>query len=410
MKVTILPPEYAGSPDVVAMLQAFYSRSLKPIGERLSELGTDLSAVRKALKNYYIGYGHRSIGQCGTITLFIEDVPFYVAKAIQHHQLYNGQEASTRYIDFSRRSCNSPEKDHPWFDLYDTVLPIFQAAAPKVFGIDDPTPTEKKAMQAWAFDRARGWLPIGAHTSLSWHTSFDNLNVHLDHMETCGDPAIEDVAKLIRKTAYEQFPDAVMDKAVAPTVNVLKVCDKQEFFTESMLCYDYGVLIDYSTLKNRKFCEYVKSPCTQLVKFDVSTELDYGAWREIARHRSGYIQWQMPSRNFHDWYVNELKAAIALVGVGDVESILSRTDKALTVSAALGCSTRTRLIYDLGAFLYVMELRSMQTVHPVLRNFTKKMAGELDNMGIPHKIDMSDIDYKRFLKRGSQDIVTVKSN
>ena len=45
MKVTVLPEQYSGDPEAVAMMQAFYSRSRQPIAERLADLGSDLTSV-----------------------------------------------------------------------------------------------------------------------------------------------------------------------------------------------------------------------------------------------------------------------------------------------------------------------------------------------------------------------------
>ena len=60
------------------------------------------------MSQFYVGYGHKSIGDCGSITIFIEGCSMLAAKAIQDTKLYNGQEASTRYIDFSQQAMINP--------------------------------------------------------------------------------------------------------------------------------------------------------------------------------------------------------------------------------------------------------------------------------------------------------------
>jgi len=42
------------------------------------------------------------------MTLFVEGLSMLGAKAIQHSQLYSGQESSTRYIDFSQQKIMNP--------------------------------------------------------------------------------------------------------------------------------------------------------------------------------------------------------------------------------------------------------------------------------------------------------------
>jgi thymidylate synthase ThyX len=80
MELHILSPQFSGDPEAVAMLQAFYSRSAESIVSRVERLGKDLTSVKAALKKFYIGYGHQSIGDCGTVTVFVENVSILAAK------------------------------------------------------------------------------------------------------------------------------------------------------------------------------------------------------------------------------------------------------------------------------------------------------------------------------------------
>lgn len=84
-------------PEANAMMQALYSRSPQSVFahiKKVEEVGSD-----KFMAAYYVGYGHKSIGDCGSTTIFAEQVSMLAAKAIQDHPLYSGQEASTRYLD-----------------------------------------------------------------------------------------------------------------------------------------------------------------------------------------------------------------------------------------------------------------------------------------------------------------------
>ena len=99
------------NPETVAMLQALYSRSDTSVEEHLKDLQTDDTTInekeqklQKKMQKFYIGYGHDSIGDCGSTTVFIEGVSIIAAKAIQDTPLYSGQESSTRYLDFSNQS------------------------------------------------------------------------------------------------------------------------------------------------------------------------------------------------------------------------------------------------------------------------------------------------------------------
>ncbi len=103
------------------MLQALYSRSPKSVHEHLAKVRKDGSG--NFMSQFYVGYGHKSIGDCGTTSIFIEGLSMLAAKAIQQWPLYSGQEASTRYMDFSQAHCvfETPEEDgiqQQWMRLY----------------------------------------------------------------------------------------------------------------------------------------------------------------------------------------------------------------------------------------------------------------------------------------------------
>lgn len=68
-------------PEDEAMLQALYSRSAASVSEHLQKLAKTGSG--KFMEQFYVGYGHASIGDCGTTTLFFENVSTLAAKAIQ---------------------------------------------------------------------------------------------------------------------------------------------------------------------------------------------------------------------------------------------------------------------------------------------------------------------------------------
>ena len=93
-------------PESSAMMQALYSRSSASVAQHIEQVRKTGSA--DFMKSYYVGYGHASIGDCGTTTLFIEGVSILAAKAVQDNPLYSGQETSTRYIDFSKQPLIDP--------------------------------------------------------------------------------------------------------------------------------------------------------------------------------------------------------------------------------------------------------------------------------------------------------------
>jgi thymidylate synthase ThyX len=91
-----------------AMLQALHSRSTGGIKHHLKVLKE--RGAENFMEQFYVGYGHKSIGDCGSTTVFVEGISMLAAKAIQDWRLYSGQEASTRYVDFSKQNFLNPDK------------------------------------------------------------------------------------------------------------------------------------------------------------------------------------------------------------------------------------------------------------------------------------------------------------
>src|SRR3989339_1067927 len=94
------------NPEDTAMMQALYSRSPQSVIEHVKKVKQTGSG--KFMERFYIGYGHASIGDCGSTTIFIECVSELVAKAIQDNQMYSGQQTSSRYVDLSRQPKVDP--------------------------------------------------------------------------------------------------------------------------------------------------------------------------------------------------------------------------------------------------------------------------------------------------------------
>lgn len=94
------------NPEDTAMMQALYSRSPKSVAEHVEKVKKTGSG--KFMEKFYVGYGHQSIADCGSTTIFIEQISILADKAIQDWPLYSGQETSTRYVDMSKQLIIDP--------------------------------------------------------------------------------------------------------------------------------------------------------------------------------------------------------------------------------------------------------------------------------------------------------------
>ena len=174
------------NPEDLAMMQALYSRSPQSVADHVEKVKQ--SGSGNFMKNYYVGYGHDSIGDCGTTTIFIEGVSMLVAKAIQQWPLYSGQETSTRYIDMSQQAMIDPVGTRESKTILDKWLKFYIGSQEKVAThlrvkyfkkSDEYEKVYEKAIKARVFDIMRGFLPAGMTTQLSWHTNLRQAHDHL---------------------------------------------------------------------------------------------------------------------------------------------------------------------------------------------------------------------------------------
>lgn len=416
-------------PGTLAMLQAFYSRSTMSIADRVR--GMDSAAVAKSLERYYLGYGHRSIGQCGNFTMFFEDVSIFAAKAIENHPLFNGQETSTRYYDFSDRPWMLPIRN----DEYESVMRNAYATVldqARAFYINEAladgqelTADLERAAHARAFDLARCLLTAGHTTKVSWTTTFDTAEEHLRWMANSPSAELRNIASHMASMAHAKYPNAMPH----PDTYVNSVdtgLSYAEFFDDT-----YGpVLVPYThvssalrtvmnyretreleqgsaifeELRSRPRGTRVPRTLGKYGRVFSNFEIDYGSFRDIHRHRSGAMSFpHYPMEpKFHPWYIRELErvGAMSLRLPGSTYTVRSLL-KALptTILASLdsqlsslhprgsqawhaarmyclpmGFMVRAEVDWDLAQAIYVAELRSSRTVHPTARMFAYDLA------------------------------------
>ncbi len=418
------------NPEDNAMLQALYSRSPKSVTEHVAKVRQSDSG--KFMETFYVGYGHASIADCGSTTIFIENISILGDKAIQDWQLYSGQETSTRYIDMSKQPLvdpmGLPESKKildDWMSFYtrhqEATQTHLQAKYPR-----QPEENEAmylKAIKARAFDSLRGFLPAGITTQLSWHT---NLRQAWDHLALLRHHPLEEVrqvAEIILSQLKQKYSHSFS--------HVLE--PKQESYREEMVKkYSYFPPTEapdfnlQSTIKPKDLAPYQeifngRPPKTGLPNFlnDLGTftfrfRLDFGSFRDIQRHRNGLCRMPLltTALGFNPWYLEQLPETIRQEAETLIASQRTAID-ALKAPAeikqyyvAIGFDVACQFTFPLTAAVYVIELRSGRTVHPTLRKIAHKMHAavleRLPNLKLRADLDPDDWD----ARRGLQDIVS----
>lgn len=421
-------------PEAEAMLQALHSRSIGGIASHLEVLKN--RGPEKFMSTYYVGYGHKSIGDCGSCTIFIEGVSMLAAKAIQDTPLYSGQEASTRYIDFAAQpfidpigSETSRKIQEAWRSFYlrgiETLIPELKERHPR--GEDEKEAVYEKAVAARAFDIMRAFLPAGASTNLAWHT---NLRQAADHLLRLRNHPLEEVravAVATEEALLEAFPNSFSTKRYEATEDyTASVMHDAYYFNgqgiEMALSHNG---IDIELLQHHRYALTERPPKAELPKFlsEGGTArfdflLDFGSFRDLQRHRA--TAQRMPllttEHGFAQWYLDQLPKSLR----EDAQLVLKQQQQRIAELGAapevsqyylpMGYQVTCRLTGDLPALTYLVELRSGQAVHPTLRVVAQRIAQLLEDAFGEHGLVVhADYSATRFdTKRGEHDIVRVK--
>lgn len=426
-----------------AMLQALHSRSASGIRGHLRRLAKVGSG--NFMKNFYVGYGHKSIGDCGSITLFVEGISMLAAKAIQDWPLYSGQEASTRYIDFGSQPFMDPlnsEKTRAiqerWRDLYVRNLPLVEEHVASQYPkhADEDEGVYRKAVKARAFDIMRSVLPAGATTNIAWHSNLRQLRDKLDWLRPHPLEEVRNIAKALEKVLITAYPNSFSNKRYmlsddfrlgVMAYHYLHTPEEGSVPNLPQIMHDG---IDYSKLSQDCWREVMEArpPKTELpsqigecgsLRFEFL--LDYGSFRDLQRQRS-VIQ-RMPllstTYGFLLWYENAMPPEVreeVLTVLGAFEQAYDDLNKAsdgtsvnyLQYYVPMGYQVPVSMTGHLGSMVYIAELRSRNDVHPTLRAKALFMSAALEHRyggyGLKLHIDQTELD--RFTTvRGTADIV-----
>lgn len=430
------------SPEDVAMLQALYSRSSESAEAHIEKVKQ--SGSGKFMSSFYVGYGHKSIADCGSTTMFIENVSLLAAKAIQDWPLYSGQETSTRYIDMSKQRIVDPigtvlSKSilDDWMNFYtsnqDRVAATVKEKHPIKEG--EKPETYEKAVKARAFDILRGFLPAGITTQLSWHTNLRQAGDHLTFLKKHPLPEISNIAEGLGNLAAVNYPSSGFEQSLA---TVSGVGQKDEEANQARAAWEqmFGELIAYPkplvageqiSLEMRGFENYrlysnmlssrprgcvLPHFLSDIGQLTFRFLLDFGSFRDIQRHRNGVCRMPMLETfwGFEQWYLDQLddelrEEARQLIEIqaGKIRAI-SKDALPRQYYVALGFRVPTQVTYSLPAAVYVMELRSGKHIHPTLRKKVQDMAKLFSGhfTDIPLHVDTDEDDWT--VRRGLQTI------
>lgn len=449
-------------PEDAAMLQALYSRSPDSVVNHLEKVKAAGSG--KFMSQYYVGYGHASIGDCGVTTIFLENYSMLAAKAIQDNPLYSGQEASTRYLDFAQQPLFDPYNNPAsqaildgWMALYNKFMPLVKAGLAKQYPFDDAQYKSEKiwqnAVNARAFDIMRGFLPVGCTTLFSWTTNLRQARERLMALKNHPLPEIQTLAQDLFKTLYAKYPNSFTGEEMSGEgryeartqyyaaqaerdnfMSVQNLLDEERVTEEdldevndggmivSKMELDVAGLTDFESdaLNTRPEGALLNRRLAAYGHYTLQFLLDFGSYRDLQRHRNGVCQVPVIDGGFgiYPWYLQQVESLISepdarafeaeverlFVAIEELPEEIEPNELQNQYLYPMGTAALCQLVYSVPQMVYVAELRSQKTVHPTLRPIAQAM-GDLLRQDFPDMALYIDNDADGWsAKRGEQTI------
>ena len=415
-----------------AMLQALHSRSVGWIKEHLKVLEEKWSD--KFMSSFYVWYGHKSIWDCGSITIFVEWISMLAAKAIQDSKLYNGQEASTRYIDFSKQEMINIAWNEQWNEILENqrefYLSILEPIEENLKQLFPKKQEEKKslynkAIKAKAFDIARWFLPAWTSTNLAWHSNLRQVADRLLYLRNHPLQEIREIAETLQEAVIEKYPNSFSHKKYEDTENYVKNISKNYYFHNKNIKelkiniknVDKNQIELHKEIYNSRPNSKTELPVWLNNDWIVQTEflLDFGSFRDLQRHRA--INQRMPLLTdelwFNDWYLSQLPEDILQKANKHLKELISLTDELnLTKEERqyyipMWYNISNQITWTLPAMIYMLELRSTQFVHPTLRIIAQEIWRYIEKeLGIKLFVEYSNYEFD--VNRWKHDITLKK--
>ncbi len=410
-------------PEDMAMLQALYSRSPASVMDHLAKVKSVGSGA--FISKYLVGYGHASIGDCGNATVFVEGISMLAAKVIQDDPLYNGQECSTRYLDFAKQpflTANGSDEEtkiqETWRSLYQEYLPKLVVWAQSNFTYDvvsDKVPDDKvhstweATCKAIAFDVARGLLPCGTSTNVAWTGTLRRLGDRCKEMAQHPLKEVRDIAKNVHAALYAKHPNSFK-----PTLDCSE--DNVQYTMYSSDFADYSVLAETPSIRSswvpediptKQFAAILENvtngtmhekAAANLMYFNIGGQIDFGSFRDLQRHRNGlnqlplvgsWVSAQAISLNsYYTRILKEVDPALFAKVMGLIQTVegFAIEKEGRQYLLPMMTNVPTRLHWNLGQVRYVLGLRSKTSVHPTLRIWVQSLRTALLRIEAHYKL------------------------
>ena len=392
-------------------------------------------------EKWVVGYGHASVAEHAVVHLAAENVSIIASKAIEDLRLGSYTEKSTRYVVFDTGSfAELPELPIALqnvyrdacanlFNTYLALFPIVQTRVDELVPRDpkQPTAARENVLRTHTCDLLRGLLPASTKTNLGLTVNARALATHLSKMmsspiaevralgEEMRDEAQTVTPTLLRHAGRNEWRAPLLDGRASTThvrveqetpsgVRLLRHDHDAIDRVALALRYDDGATLSaadrWEALQTQPRGEleamieaalqgrgpYDPAP-RALEASSVTAELtlDYGAYRDLQRHRmlSPFTQLltcelgaEMPEELEQIGVAEQYRAALA-VSARAWEALREEHPWEAQYAVPLAYRVRTLWTLNLRELFHVVELRSGKQGHASYRRIAQQLHDEV---------------------------------
>jgi len=412
------------SPAVQATVLAKYSRSAESAKQILSKISEE--DAEEFQKKWFVGYSHSSVGELANIAICFEGVSIIASKFLESFQRGAYSEKSTRYQVFSKESfivppgCSEVSRKfvERFYDAYDRMMPRMIDICATNMGLNskDPDVLKKQTVKARAFDNLRYLLPAGTGTNVACVLNGRDVRYMVREALAHSNPEIRNIGGKLLDAMNESCPVFVKD--VEPDDFELRTknlgylppnAEDRDWYVElwkphllpnpAMAQSSFEAFVaDAYEMSWSSFCRHMEKRKKRSVPkifrtIDMSFDMmmDYGAWRDIQRHRRcemfaepltsnyGYL---IPDDIKGTELEHEYKTVMDSVDVFEDDDMTYDSDLCQYI-IPIGYLHRSVMKADLEQVYYLCELRTQPQGHISYRRVAYRMY-ELAKKQYPH--------------------------
>ena len=415
-------------PEIIAAIGASLSRDPSPLAERVENILQKPVIADRIMSRYFRNYGHNSIGDMGTLSLSVEGLSMLGAVETISFPLFNGQEASTRYISWNGKLSSHTLLSRPLrkeklarrnivllFKLYNKIREYLLQYYQQAEGMEN-----KEALPR-ALDVAGAFIPVAAKTNVFLHVTIRALIEQARKMITSPLDEVRYIGELLLAVGDAQCPNSVRplteDEVVEQKLRhqilqrrvkmrskhsvLTHTCDVERIRKLSSTWFADRDYVDQNTLPG-------------LGTITVHDTIDFRSMRDIWRHRVFTKQYCFHHQlGMEEWYLDELPRELRASVGDDLATIFTNAEtllesgvgeKDLAYILPMGVKARVVMEGRLSDWLYFLHLRSGTKVHPTVRHFVFRNAKEIARkIGFPAYYLLSSEEEKTNYSMRSKD-------